>query len=193
MNLNYTSSNLLYSGFTLSGDFAVGYLKDIEKLLESDVQVALVFGDADYICNWPGGEALSLAVGWSGAEDFHDAGYTNLVVGGEAYGETRQYGKLSFTRVWNSGHEVPCKKSCHPQLLRKNCVLSNDAGKTSNRRPLSRFSTVLPIGLILQLVKSRSPQTVSTKRMGLLKLRVQPRFPRCQPRPKIEFDELFRC
>ncbi|KAK7408450.1 hypothetical protein QQX98_009377 [Neonectria punicea] len=106
-NLNYTSSNLLYSGFTLSGDFAVGYLKDIEKLLESDVQIALVFGDADYICNWPGGEALSLAADWSGAGEFHDAGYTNLVVEGKAYGETRQYGKLSFTRVWNAGHEIP--------------------------------------------------------------------------------------
>ncbi|KAM5341340.1 hypothetical protein ACJ41O_014371 [Fusarium nematophilum] len=107
VDLNYTSSNLLYTGFTLSGDFAVGYMKDIEELLEMDVQVALVFGDADYICNWPGGEALSLAADWSGAKEFRDAGYTNLMVDGKAYGETRQYGKLSFTRVWDSGHEIP--------------------------------------------------------------------------------------
>ncbi|KAJ4124555.1 hypothetical protein NW754_000253 [Fusarium falciforme] len=107
VNLNYTSSNLLYTAFTLSGDFAIGYLKDIEKLLEMDVQVALVFGDADYICNWRGGEALSLAAKWSGSGDFSDAGYTNLMVDGKAYGETRQFGKLSFTRVWNAGHEIP--------------------------------------------------------------------------------------
>ncbi|KAJ4243791.1 hypothetical protein NW757_011009 [Fusarium falciforme] len=107
VSLNYTSSNLLYTAFTLSGDFAIGYLKDIEKLLEMDVQVALVFGDADYICNWRGGEALSLAAKWSGSDDFSDAGYTNLMVDGKAYGETRQFGKLSFTRVWNAGHEIP--------------------------------------------------------------------------------------
>lgn len=109
MDLNYTSSNLIYSAFTLSGDFAVGYLKDLEKILELDIQVALVYGDADFICNWAGGEALSLAADWTGAKDFHDAGYTNLLVDGKAYGETRQYGKFSFSRVWNAGHEVPCE------------------------------------------------------------------------------------
>ncbi|KAK1640698.1 Alpha/Beta hydrolase protein [Colletotrichum phormii] len=107
VDLNYTSNNLLYTAYTLSGDFAVGYLPDVEKLLELDVQVSLVYGDADYICNWLGGEALSLTANWSGAESFRDAGYTSLMVDGEAYGETRQYGKLSFTRVWNAGHEIP--------------------------------------------------------------------------------------
>lgn len=114
VDLNYTSNNLLYTAYTLSGDFAVGYLPDIEELLENDVQVALVFGDADYICNWLGGEALSLAAEWSGAEGFRDAGYTNLMVDGVAYGETRQYGKLSFTRVWNAGHEIPCENTPSP-------------------------------------------------------------------------------
>ncbi|KXH69580.1 carboxypeptidase S1 [Colletotrichum salicis] len=107
VDLNYTSNNLLYTAYTLSGDFAVGYLPDVEKLLELDVQVSLVYGDADYICNWLGGEALSLTANWSGAESFRDAGYTSLMVDGKAYGETRQYGKLSFTRLWNAGHEIP--------------------------------------------------------------------------------------
>lgn len=71
--------------------------------------MSLVYGDADYICNWLGGEALSLAADWPGAEDFRDAGYTELLVDRKAYGETRQFGKLSFTRVWEAGHEVPCK------------------------------------------------------------------------------------
>ncbi|OMP81760.1 Carboxypeptidase S1-like protein A [Diplodia seriata] len=107
VDLNYTSSNAIYNAFSLSGDFAAPYLPDLGKLLQWDVQVSLVYGDADYICNWLGGEALSLAANWTGAERFRDAGYTDLVVDGEAYGETRQYGKLSFTRVWDAGHEVP--------------------------------------------------------------------------------------
>jgi carboxypeptidase C (cathepsin A) len=108
VDLNYTSSNLIYTAFSLSGDFAAPYLPDLEKLLELDIQVSLVYGDADYICNWLGGEAISKVANWSGQQAFNNAGYTNLMVDGKAYGETRQYGKLSFTRVWEAGHEVPC-------------------------------------------------------------------------------------
>ncbi|KAF2135710.1 uncharacterized protein K452DRAFT_313776 [Aplosporella prunicola CBS 121167] len=107
VDLNYTGNNQIYSAYSVSGDFAAPYLPDLSKLLQWDVQVSLVYGDADYICNWLGGEALSLAADWSGKEDFAKAGYTDLVVDGEAYGETRQFGKLSFTRVWEAGHEVP--------------------------------------------------------------------------------------
>ncbi|VUC22891.1 unnamed protein product [Clonostachys rosea] len=107
VDLNYTSANLLYSAFSLSGDFAAGYLSDIDELLKSDIHVALVYGDADYICNWLGGEALSTAAEWSGAETFKSAGYTDIIVGGDAYGEVRQYERLSFSRVWDAGHEVP--------------------------------------------------------------------------------------
>lgn len=129
VDLNYTSNNLLYTAYTLSGDFAVGYLPDIEKLLELDVQVSLVFGDADYICNWLGGEALSLAAEWSGAENFRDAGYTELTVDGVAYGETRQYGKLSFTRVWNAGHEIPCKPLRTPVMHRTKLTITRFPAK----------------------------------------------------------------
>ncbi|KAF2162027.1 hypothetical protein M409DRAFT_69273 [Zasmidium cellare ATCC 36951] len=102
-DLNYTSSNLIYTAFSLSGDFAVGYIDDLQELLGYDIQISLVYGDADYICNWQGGEDIST----SAKAAFKDAGYTKLVVNGKEYGETRQYGKFSFTRVWESGHEVP--------------------------------------------------------------------------------------
>ncbi|GMG25169.1 unnamed protein product [Aspergillus oryzae var. brunneus] len=90
VDLNYTSSNLIYTAFSLSGDFAAPYLPDLEKLLELDIQISLVYGDADYICNWLGGEEISKVAKWSGQEAFNNAGYTDLVVDGTAYGETRQ-------------------------------------------------------------------------------------------------------
>ena len=108
-DLNYTSSNLIYTAFSLSGDFAVGYIDDLEELLGYDIQIALVYGDSDYICNWQGGEDISMSANWTGKSAFNSAGYTKLVVDGKQYGETRQYGKFSFTRVWESGHEVPCR------------------------------------------------------------------------------------
>ncbi|PIG81118.1 carboxypeptidase S1 [Aspergillus arachidicola] len=46
VDLNYTSSNLIYTAFSLSGDFAAPYLPDLEKLLGLDIQISLVYGDA---------------------------------------------------------------------------------------------------------------------------------------------------
>jgi hypothetical protein len=41
------------------------------------------------------------------SHQFRKAGYTPMTVNGVEYGETREYGNFSFTRVYESGHEVP--------------------------------------------------------------------------------------
>ena len=93
------------------------------------VRVALYYGDADYICNWFGGEAVSKAVNYTHTAEvnspspelaessmvvangdfrqFNAAGYAPFVVDGTEYGEVRQYGNFSFLRMYESGHEVP--------------------------------------------------------------------------------------
>jgi carboxypeptidase C (cathepsin A) len=73
------------------------------------VRISLVYGDADYICNWFGGEAVSLAANYSRADLFRNAGYEPMMVDGVEYGATREYGNFSFTRIYDSGHEVPRK------------------------------------------------------------------------------------
>ncbi|RMZ83362.1 hypothetical protein DV737_g1652, partial [Chaetothyriales sp. CBS 132003] len=111
VDTNYTSesSSDVYFAFQQTGDFVYpNFLNDLEEILNySTVRVSLIYGDADYICNWFGGEAVSLAVEHPTAEKFRAAGYTPLVVDGVEYGETRAYGNFSFTRVYESGHEVP--------------------------------------------------------------------------------------
>lgn len=109
VNLNYTDYGALVGlGFGDSGDFAYSeILTDLENLLESGVRVALFYGDADYICNWFGGEAVSLAANYSHAEQFRHSNYTPFTVGGTEYGEVRQAGNFSFLRIYESGHEVP--------------------------------------------------------------------------------------
>lgn len=67
----------------------------------------LTHTEQDYICNWFGGEALSLALNYTHADEFRASGYEPFVVDGVEYGEGRQYGNFSFTRVYDSGHEVP--------------------------------------------------------------------------------------
>lgn len=61
----------------------------------------------DYICNWFGGEALSLALNYTHAEEFRASGYEPFVVDGVEYGTGRQHGNFSFTRVYDAGHEIP--------------------------------------------------------------------------------------
>ncbi|OJD35134.1 carboxypeptidase s1 [Diplodia corticola] len=109
VNLNYTEANNdVYYAFQQTGDFIYEYfLEDLEDLLAAGVRVALFYGDADYICNWFGGEAVSLAVDYAHADAFRAAGYAPFVVDGAEYGEVRQYGNFSFLRIYEAGHEVP--------------------------------------------------------------------------------------
>ncbi|KZF19851.1 putative carboxypeptidase S1 [Xylona heveae TC161] len=109
VNLNYTESNdEIYFAFQQTGDFVYpNFIEDLEYLLQQGLRVALYYGDADYICNWFGGQAVSLAVNYTHAEEFRAAGYEPFTVDDTEYGEVRQYGNFSFLRVYEAGHEVP--------------------------------------------------------------------------------------
>ena len=109
VNLNYTESNNdVYYAFQKTGDFVYpNFLTDLETILNNSVRVALIYGDADYICNWFGGQAVSLQVDYIHSAEFRAAGYAPFVVDGTEFGEVRQYGNFSFLRMYESGHEVP--------------------------------------------------------------------------------------
>jgi carboxypeptidase C (cathepsin A) len=125
--VNYTESNpYVQRGFVSTGDtIRGGQLDDIAYLLSNGVRVALMYGDADWICNWLGGQAISLEVaklvrpfGPPGpapepgsspyAESFPAAGYADIVVNSSYVGgAVRQFGNLSFSRIYDAGHLVP--------------------------------------------------------------------------------------
>ncbi|KAJ6109737.1 Peptidase S10 serine carboxypeptidase [Penicillium sp. IBT 16267x] len=109
VDLNYTGSNSeVYYAFQQTGDFIwPNFIEDLEDILTRPVRVALIYGDADYICNWFGGQAISLATKYKHSKEFQAAGYAPFLVDGVEYGETREYGNFSFTRVYEAGHEVP--------------------------------------------------------------------------------------
>lgn len=67
-------------------------------------------GDADYIGNWMGGEAVSLTANYSQSVFFRGTSYKPLVFGGEEHGKVREYGNLSFVVVHEAGHFVPAEK-----------------------------------------------------------------------------------
>ncbi|CAI6331652.1 unnamed protein product [Periconia digitata] len=111
VNINYTDDGYSQEvgwGFQSTGDFIFpNFIEDLEEILGYGVRVALIYGDADYICNWFGGEAVSLAINYTDSEAFRAAGYTPFVVDGTEYGEVREYGNFSFTRIYEAGHEIP--------------------------------------------------------------------------------------
>lgn len=113
--VNYTDiSGAVGTAFNRTGDFVrrdpQGYLQDIGGLLNDGIQVAMVYGDRDFACNWIGGERASLAVEYQNSTGFHKAGYTDVTLHEKAEGQVRQHGLFSFTRVYQSGHMVPASQ-----------------------------------------------------------------------------------
>ncbi|CAK7210162.1 hypothetical protein SEUCBS140593_000738 [Sporothrix eucalyptigena] len=104
-----SESEEVYTAFTRAGDYLYpAFLADLEYLLDHGVRVILMHGDADYIANWLGGEAVSLALNHSQANLFRTTPYTPLVFGdaGPDYGKVREFGNLSFAVVHDAGHFV---------------------------------------------------------------------------------------
>ncbi|KAH7635207.1 Alpha/Beta hydrolase protein [Sordaria sp. MPI-SDFR-AT-0083] len=116
--VNYTDvSPVIYQAFFQTGDRARGGLiAKLAGLLQRGVRVGLVYGDRDYICNWMGGEAASLAIADAMKDldpkspyptKFAAAGYSPINVNGREAGAVRQFGNLSFSRIYQAGHYVP--------------------------------------------------------------------------------------
>ena len=127
--VNYTENNpYVQAGFISTGDtIRGGLIQDLAYLLSINVRVALVYGDADFLCNWLGGEAISFAIAAAltdypsaavvipgssvpppYASGFPEAGYAEIVTNSTYVGgAVRQYGNLSFSRIYEAGHFVP--------------------------------------------------------------------------------------
>jgi hypothetical protein len=111
--VNYTdSSRAVFNAHLSTGDvIREDPLRDLAYLLSQGIRVSLIYGDADYICNWFGGEAVANALaskipGYALA--YNNAGYAGVVVNATYVGgAVRQYGNLSFVRVYDAGHQVP--------------------------------------------------------------------------------------
>jgi hypothetical protein len=112
--VNFTQTNhQVVNAFASTGDYErEALVPDIAALLKAGTRVGFMYGDRDYICNWYGGEAVSLAVAaatsYDYASSFPAAGYAPIIVNTTYIGgEVRQYGNLSFSRIYQAGHSVP--------------------------------------------------------------------------------------
>ena len=112
VSINYTETNsAVANAFIQTGDYERGdQISQMAYLLTLGVRVALVYGDRDYICNWLGGEAVSFSIAAQlpAYAPFYSAGYADIVVNNSYVGGVvRQYGNLSFSRIYDAGHLIP--------------------------------------------------------------------------------------
>ena len=106
-NPDITRGNFLKSGEYETADARGGYLKDLGNLLDSGVKIALIYGDRDWSRNWFGGERVSLALNHTDSGAFQAAGYVNISTNSSYVGgQVRQFGSLSFSRVFQAGRQV---------------------------------------------------------------------------------------
>ncbi|CAF3484839.1 hypothetical protein SNK05_004760 [Fusarium graminearum] len=111
--INYTlSNNEVGLEFQDTGDQARGgNIQRLAALLNQGVRIALIYGDRDYICNWMGGEAVSQSLAQEAGSEysirFPEAGYAPIIVN-DSYigGVVRQFGNLSFSRIYQAGHAM---------------------------------------------------------------------------------------
>jgi carboxypeptidase C (cathepsin A) len=82
----------------------VPYVADI---LDAGIPVVVYNGDRDMTTNMVGSELLLNKMEWSGQKEWTDAPRGLWMVNGTQAGWAKEYGKLSFVVVYNSGHMVP--------------------------------------------------------------------------------------
>ncbi|KAI9660771.1 MAG: hypothetical protein M1831_003463 [Alyxoria varia] len=142
---NWSDSNpTVAKTFAATGDDAreAGTIEALRKLLRQNVTVALYAGDADYNCNYLGNEIVAGEVRAPGIDE---AGYTNLRTSdGEIHGVVKQAGGFSFTRVYDSGHEVPFYKGRASLELFERAIKGRDIA-TGRKLAASGFITDGPL------------------------------------------------
>lgn len=129
--VNYTQTNTaVANAFLQTGDYERGdHIGEMAYLLSLGVRIALVYGDRDYICNWLGGEAISFSIAaqTAGYSAFYSAGYADIVVNTSYVGgAVRQYGNLSFSRIYDAGHLIPAYQPETAFTVFTRIIMGND-------------------------------------------------------------------
>jgi len=107
-SLNWTESNEeVYTDFFGTGDWMFDSSKQLERVIEAGVQTLIYAGDADFIVNYQGVEALVSSLNTTASRSFSSQNFTTWVIDEEVTGAYKATKTLSYLRVFEAGHEVP--------------------------------------------------------------------------------------
>eukprot|EP01060_Flectonema_neradi_P031494 TRINITY_DN4798_c0_g1_i1.p1 TRINITY_DN4798_c0_g1~~TRINITY_DN4798_c0_g1_i1.p1 ORF type:complete len:447 (+),score=117.97 TRINITY_DN4798_c0_g1_i1:48-1388(+) len=97
--------------FNVNRQFAADWMKNyqdqIPDLLANGIRVLIYAGEVDFICNWLGNKAWTLALPWPGKAAFNAAQDHPWNVQGTQAGIARTAQNFTFLQVHNAGHMVP--------------------------------------------------------------------------------------
>lgn len=89
-------------------DWMKNYQTQLPDMLQDGVRALIYAGDQDYICNWLGNQAWTLAMEWTGKDAFNAASNDPYrTADGVEVGQLRSAKGLSFLRIYSAGHMVP--------------------------------------------------------------------------------------
>ena len=138
-------------------------MNSLARLLARGIKIALINGDADLIGNWYGGQNVSLELaglvpGYDTA--FPASGYANIVVN-DSYigGVVRQYGNLSFSRIYDAGHQLPHYQPETTFAVFSRIIQGRDISK-GREVDLSTFKTKGPSASLHKNVVPPEPESV---------------------------------
>lgn len=161
--VNYSDSSIaVRRAFSTTGDWERGPLvPKLAALLNSGVRIGLMYGDRDFICNWLGGEAVSMSIAETAGEPyashFPEAGYAPIIVN-DTYigGVVRQFGNLSFSRIYQAGHFIPAyQPETAFQVFAR--IIMGTSVSTGEPAALADFNTTGPLNATSSLSLPRSP------------------------------------
>jgi len=79
----------------------------VPPLLKAGINVLIYAGDADFVCNWMGNKAWTLALPWDGQSQFAAEKDHDWMVKGVKAGSARTWEGFTFLQVNDAGHMVP--------------------------------------------------------------------------------------
>ncbi|RDX39751.1 alpha/beta-hydrolase [Lentinus brumalis] len=101
------SSDAVYDNFADTGDWMHNSRPDLETVIKAGVRTIIYDGDADYILNFNGVEAMVNALQTQFTAEYKQQQFANYTVKGQAAGVFKNAGTFSYVRIFGAGHEVP--------------------------------------------------------------------------------------
>ncbi|KAJ8521695.1 hypothetical protein ONZ45_g1632 [Pleurotus djamor] len=105
-----TSSRTVYNNFAATGDWMRNSRPDLETVINAGVRTIIFDGDADYILNFNGVEAMVDALTTKFTTTYKQQAFKSYTVDGKATGQFKNAGTFSYLRIFGAGHEVPAYK-----------------------------------------------------------------------------------